>query len=345
MLLKFLNDLKAAPFALSILVMSQALASCDHKDAVMQPTAVTEERLTITVHMVDDVKPLAATLTTRQTGEATARISGILTSLKVREGDVVTQGQIIGYVQDQKINLQTGAFDQAAIAAQAQADLAHAALKRTQVLFDKGFYAQARLDQDKAASDAADANAKAARAQSAASGEASRQGAIIAPGAGRVIRAKVPVGSVVMMGQSVATITAGNRVVRIELPEGQAQALHMGQTLVLDASGTRATGTIAEIYPSIAAGQVVADVTATGFENLAIGQKVVALLSVGQRNAVVIPKRFIATRYGLDYVKLIQKGVAMETIVQTTPTGDPQQIEILGGATPGDQILSYGVAQ
>ncbi|ESQ73708.1 efflux RND transporter periplasmic adaptor subunit [Asticcacaulis sp. AC402] len=337
---------KLSRLVLSLVLVGSGLSACDHKDETPAVAAYRGETYQIAIQTISDVKPVAATLTTRQMGEATARVSGILTSLKVREGDMVAQGQVIGFVQDQRINLQTGAYDAATSAAEAQAGLAHAALARTQTLFDKGIYAQARLDQDKATAVAADANVRAARAQASASGEGARQGAIIAPAAGRVIHATVPVGSVVMAGQSVATITAGNRVVRIELPEGQVSALTVGQSLTLDANGIRTTGAITEIYPSVTAGQVVADVTAPDLETLVIGQKIVAYVHLGSRNAVVLQRRFVATRHGLDYVRLVQKsGTILETMVQTAPTGDPEQIEILGGLSSGDSVAPYGGAK
>ena len=337
---------KISLLVLCLVLTGSGLAACGHKEETPAAAAYKGETYRVAVKTISDVKPVSATLTTRQMGEATARISGILTSLKVREGDMVAQGQVIGFVRDERINLQTGAYNAATTAAQAQAGLAHATLGRTQTLFDKGIYAQAKLDQDKAAAAAADANVRAARAQAWASGEGARQGAIIAPAAGRVIHANVPVGSVVMAGQSVATITAGNRVIRIELPEGQAGALTIGQSLALDANGVRATGTIAEVYPSITAGQIVADVTASGLDQVVIGQKVVAYVGVGQRNAIVLPKRFITTRYGLDYIQLLQKnGTILETTVQTASTGDPDLIEILGGLSIGDSVAAYGVSR
>lgn len=337
---------KISPLVLVLALSSAGLSACGSSDTPEQAVAFKGETLTVAPKVITDMKPLAATLTTRQMSEATARVSGILTALKVREGDVVTQGQIIGFVQDQKLSLQTGAYDQAAVAAEAQASLARAALGRTQTLFNKGIYAQAKLDQDKAAAAAADANVRAARAQAAASGEGARQGAILSPGSGRVIHATVPVGSVVMAGQSVATITAGNRVVRIELPEGQGRTLSIGQSITLDSNGTRATGTITEIYPSVTAGQILADVTAVGLDDVAIGQTVVAYVGVGQRKAVIVPKRFIVTRYGLDYVRIVQKtGSVLETTVQTAPTADPDEIEVLGGLTAGDRVAAYGIAK
>lgn len=332
--------------AISITLSGMGLAACSRKDAAQPVATYKGESLQIAPQTIDDVKPLAATVTTRQTGEATARVSGILTSLKVREGDMVTQGQVIGFVQDQRLNLQTGAYSQAAVAAEAQANLARAALKRTQTLFDKGIYAQAKLDQDKAAAEAAEANARAARAQTSASGEGARQGAILAPASGRIIHATVPVGSVVMAGQSAATVTAGARVVRIELPEAQASALSLGQNVLLDANGVRSAGVINEIYPSVTAGQVVADVTPQDLESAVIGQKVTAYIGVGQRMAIVLPRRYVTTRYGLDYVRLVQKdGRVMETTIQTAPTGDPQSLEILGGLSSGDAVAPYGAVR
>jgi len=337
---------KASLFILVFALSGAGLSACGHKEEVAKVATFKGETYLIAARSINDVKPVAATLTTRQMGEATARVSGILTSLKVHEGDMVSQGQVIGFVSDQRLNLQTGAYDQAAVAAEAQANLARAALGRTQTLFDKGIYAQAKLDQDRATAAAADANVRAARAQASASGEGARQGAIIAPASGRVIHATVPVGSVVMAGQSVATITAGNRVVRIELPEGQASALTVGQSLTLDANGIRATGTITEVYPSVTAGQVVADVTASGLDGVVIGQKVVAYVGVGQRTAIVLPKRFVIARYGLDYVQVLQKnGTILETTVQTASTGDPDQIEILGGLSAGDAVAAYGASK
>ena len=80
-----------------------------------------------------------------------------------------------------------------------------------------------------------------------------------APAAGRVLTADVPIGSVVMPGQTLARITAGPMVVRIELPEGQARALKVGDVVQLaaeDLRGVAAQGAITQVYPSVTGGQV-----------------------------------------------------------------------------------------
>lgn len=303
-------------------------------------------RLTLAYSTVADVKPVSATLTTRDMGEARSRISGILVSLLVKEGDLVRQGQVIATVRDDRLAMVTAAYDAQVAAAAADAARAQGDLTRTRTLFDKGIYAQARMDQVEAMAKAANATLAAAKAQRAASAELGAQGAILAPASGRVLTADVPLGSVVMAGQSVAKITAGPTVVRIELPEGQAQALRVGDEVQLaadDLRGLATTGRVTQIYPSVTAGQVVADVSAAGLPEDLVGQRVRVGVRIGQRQALMVPRRYVSTRYGIDYVRLVGKdGSASETPVQTTATATGAQVEILSGVRPGDVLVPAG---
>lgn len=308
--------------------------------------APTAGRLTLAYSTVADIKPVSATLTTRDMGEARSRISGVLVSLLVKEGDVVRQGQVIGTVKDDRLALVTASYDAQVAAAAADAARAQGDLTRTRTLFNKGIYAQARMDQVEAMAKAANATLAAARAQRAASAELGAQGAILAPASGRVLVADIPLGSVVMAGQSVARITAGPTVVRIELPEGQAQAIKVGDEVQLSADdlrGVATTGRITQIYPSVTAGQVVADVSAVGLPENLIGQRVRVGVRIGQRQALVVPRRYVSTRYGIDYVRLVSKdGGVSETPVQTTATTAAGDVEVLSGVRPGDVLVPAG---
>ena len=306
-------------------------------------------RLTVSPQTVADMKPVPAILTTRDMAEARARISGVLVALKVKEGDLVRQGQIIATVRDDRLTLQTSVFEAQATAAAAEATRAQADLARTRDLFAKGFYARARLDQVEAQAKAANANLAAARAQRQASAELGSQGNILAPAAGRVLTAEIPVGSVVMAGQSVARITAGPLLVRIELPEGQAAALKLGDPVQLaaeDLGGIATQGTISQIYPSVTAGQVTADVTAHNLPQTLSGQRVRASIKVGQRQALVVPLSYIVTRYGIDYARLVRPdGTVSDLPVQTTPASMPGTVEILSGLSAGDVLTPAGPAK
>lgn len=335
------------PF-LIVLGAALLLGACGHPEPAVPVAEAAPQagRLTLQTRTVADLKPVPGTLTTRDMAEARARISGTLVMLGVREGDMVRQGQLIGRVTDARLALQTGAFDAQVAAAAAEAGRADADLARTRSLFSRGIYAQAKLDQVEAQARAANANLTAARAQRGASVELAGQGAILAPAAGRVLAAKVPVGSVLMAGQTLATITAGPMVVRIELPEGQARALQVGDVVQLaaaDLRGVATQGEISQIYPSITDGQVRADVSAQGLPQDLIGQRVRAHVKIGERQALIVPRRYILTRFGIDYARLVRAdGTLSEIPVQTTGGPDADTVEVLAGLRAGDVLSPAG---
>ena len=332
------------PFVIGALSATLLLGACgkapqDTPTAVAAPTA---DRLQIQLKTIADLKPAPATLTTRDMADARARIPGVLVRLLVKDGDVVRRGQRIATVKDDRINLQTNAYDAQVSAAAAQAAAAQAELARTRDLFSHGVYAQARLDQIEAQSKSANGALAAARAQRAASAEQGAQGAVLAPTAGRVLIADIPEGSVVMPGQSIARITAGPVVVRIVLPEAEARALKVGDTVQLaaeDLRGAVGQGVITEVYPDVVAGQVTVDVSTQGLPQDLIGQRVRAQIKIGERQALIAPRRYIATRFGVDYVRIVRAdGTASEIPVQTTAGPTDDQAEILSGLRAGDVL-------
>ncbi|MBX3480579.1 MAG: efflux RND transporter periplasmic adaptor subunit [Caulobacter sp.] len=320
------------------------LAGCGDKPSEKTAVAAAPRagRLTVAMRTVAEMKPVAGEITTRDLAEARARIGGTLTTLLVREGAVVKAGQTIGVVTDARLGLETSAYDSLVSAAAGEADRAAADLKRTRQLYDKGVYAKARLDQVEAAAKAAQGNLDAARARRAASAEVAAQGLILAPAAGRVLKADVPPGSVVAPGQSIAQITNGPVVVRITLPEGQARSLTVGAAVRIwpdGPGGAEIIGTIAQVYPAVETGLVVADVSAPGVGGELIGRRVSASVQVGQRQAIVIPRGYLVTRFGVDYVRLVRAdGVAADSPVQTAPGPGADEVEILSGLSAGDSL-------
>jgi RND family efflux transporter MFP subunit len=336
---------------LTALLAAAALASCGPRAPEIRAAerAPVQGRLVIRALTTPDLKPVPGTLTTRDMADARSRIGGLLISMGVKEGDLVQAGQEIGRVRDDRLSLETVAFDAQVRAAEAEASRAEADLVRTRKLFEAGIYAKARMDAVEAQARSANAALAAARAQRGASAELAGQGAILAPAAGRVLTADVPVGSVVMPGQSLAQITAGPLVVRIEVPDADAAALKVGQTVKLDAAdlgGAASQGQITQIYPAVAGGQVKADVTAPGLPANLIGRRVRASLALGERQAVIIPRSYVSTRFGIDYVRLVAKdGAVAEAPVQTTAGPTTDTVEVLSGLHEGDVLTPAGAAR
>lgn len=325
------------------------LAACNGGEPqASAPKPAQGERLTIRQSQVPQVKPLAAEIATRDQAEALARIPGTLVQLTVREGDQVAKGQAIGRVVDSRLGFETSAYEAQAAAASAQAEAARAELSRIDYLYRQGVYAKARLDQAQAAARSATAQVRAAGAQRSASAAVAGQGAILAPTTGRVLRADVPQGSVVAPGMSVATITAGPPLLRLDVPESLAGQLRKGAGVTIQDEGALngRRGVIVQLYPAVSGGRVRADAEVAGLSTDLVGRRVSVTVDIGTRPGIVVPRRFVSTRFGIDYVDLAARdGSAASVPVQTAPTRDPGLVEILSGASAGDVLVAGASAR
>jgi len=322
------------------------LSACGPSDTAEQPSArlPAGERLTLIPTDIADMKAVGAEISTRDSAEALARIPGTLVSLTVREGDSVQKGQRIGMIVDSRIGYETSALGSQVAAAQAEADRAHAELARVRDLYENRVYAKARLDQAVAAARSADAQVAAARAQQSASASVAGQGAIVAPATGRVLRADIPAGSVVSPGMSVATITAGPPILRLDLPESLAGLVRPGaQVLVTSGDlpeGSR-RGQVAQVYPAVTGGRIRADVTVPGLTAELVGRRIGVSIEVGRRKALVVPRRFVSTRYGIDQAEVVTADRRLAAVpVQIAPTAEPDKVEILSGVAAGDTLFA-----
>ncbi|MFZ5619085.1 MAG: efflux RND transporter periplasmic adaptor subunit, partial [Pseudomonadota bacterium] len=200
-------------------------------------------------------------------------------------------------------------------------------------------------DDARAASRAAEAQLKSARAGSAALAEVANQGKILAPADGRVVRAPVPQGAVVMPGEMVAEIATGRRVLRAELPEADGAGLREGDEISIVRAGEAAaiTAKILQVYPAVQDGKIVIDIDATGLDGGFVGMRVPALVPVGTRPSIAIPGRYVLVRFGVDYVRLAREdGSVIDAPVQRgreIMLNGQRLIEILAGLRAGDLIL------
>lgn len=295
-------------------------------------------RLTVAQVDAPDWQSVSAQVTTRDEAQVLARIPGVLSSLSVRAGDTVRKGQVIGRIIDAQLGYQAGAYGAQARAAQAQAEAAKAELDRVKFLAANGVYAPARLDQAKAAAHAASAATDAVRAQEAAVHAVAGNGTVVAPADGRVLRADVPAGAPVAPGMIVAVVTSGPLVLRLDLPEALAARLSPGARVRVD--GIAGEGQVARIYPAVEAGQVRADVAMAGLDPSLIGRRLPARVAVGTHRALLVPRAFVATRFGIDYVTLVDAHGAANDVPVQTSAADGDRVEILSGVNPGDTLVA-----
>lgn len=323
-------------------VMTLSLGACGREDAPAQRAAAPAgQRLVLQPSDAVGWQDVSAEIATLKEAQVLARIPGILTSLTVREGDVVRQGQVIGRIVDNQLGYQAGAFGAQAAAAQAQVNQAEADYKRVKYLYDRGVYAKARLDQAESSVATARAQVRAAQAQQSAVGAVAGQGTVVAPANGRVLRVDVPAGAPVAPGVVVAVVTAGPTILRLQVPESLAGQIHPGSRVTTAGfGGSSSEGRVMKVYPSIVAGQLTVDVDMAGIDNSLIGRRMAARIETGSRKALLVPLAFVTNRFGIDYVAVLTKdGSAMQVPVQIAPSGQAGSVEVLSGVNPGDTLI------
>ena len=120
------------------LAVALPLAGCDAADDTpVAARAPAGQRIVLAARDSADWRDVSAEVATVDQAQVMARIPGILTTLSVREGDLVAKGQVIGRVVDSQLGYQAGAYGAQAAAAQAQAAQASAELARVRFLEQK----------------------------------------------------------------------------------------------------------------------------------------------------------------------------------------------------------------
>lgn len=299
---------------------------------------------------IDDLKAVLATVRSKKIVEARVRTPGTVAKISVVEGDHVEPGQVLGLVTDPKIALKIKASDAQIIAFRSKLDTAKAEYDRATELQRRGVFAQARLDQAKTAFDVATNELSAAQAERAVVERQVEEGQILAPAEGRVLRVPVTEGSVVLPGESIASIAANEYLLRLEVPERHARFMQKGDPIRVGGRGLGpveqqvSEGRIVQVYPEIQGGRVIADAEVPGLGTYFVGERALTWILAGKRNSFVVPRDLVFERFGIDYVRIANdKGSPMDVVVQLGQAGpgDTQvaMVEVLSGVQSGDRLV------
>ena len=304
--------------------------------------ALAQQEYVVTLQEAPDRKAVFGTVQSVDVVAARARIGGTIRGLAVDEGSAVEAGQTIATVEDPKLELQLAAIDARFRALDAQRKLAQVEYERLSRLRQSGAVSQSRLDEAQTNLNVVIGNRGALAAERAVLEQQLAEGAVVAPGDGRVLRVAATEGSVILPGEPVAIIAAEQYVLRIELPERHARFIREGDDVLVGARGLAAnaeddlrTGRITQVYPEMSGGRVVADAEVAGLGDFFVGERTRVYVSTGRRQAIVVPRNFLRQRYGVTYAIVKDEG---EVMVQPGQ-GDPGTIEILAGLKAGDVLL------
>lgn len=296
---------------------------------------------TVTLGEVEDLKAVLATVESTRAPLVRTRIGGTLARIDVTEGDRVGEGQVIALVSDPKLPLQIAAFDARLAALAAKRDLLQTDLQRVRQLRATGAAPQARLDDVETQLVVTDAEIAAARAERAVVERQVKEGEVVSPAAGRVLRVQAVAGQVVMPGEAVAVVATGRYLLKLRLPERHARFVREGDPVRVAGRGLGveaplAAGRITRVYPELTEGQVVADAEADGIGDFFVGERARVYVATGKRPAFFVPKALVRDRAGVATVTL---DGGLEVPVQTGETRG-ETIELLSGVAAGDRLVA-----
>lgn len=291
---------------------------------------------------VTEWKAVYGTVEARDRIPARARLGGTLVELSVAEGDLVSAGQVLAQVVDDKLDFQLAALAAQRDALSAQLANAEVDLARGEALLKDGVTTVQRVDVLATQVDVLRGQIAALDAQGDVIRQQSREGAVLAPVAGRVLDVPVAKGAVIMPGEVVSVIGGGGTFLRISVPERHASALNTGDKIrIADTEGER-EGSLARVYPLIENGRVIADVEIANLPDTYVGARVLVRLPVGERDAIMVPADHIVTRTGLDFVGVkTAGGTALRSIVpgERQVVDGIAMVEVISGLVPGDIVV------
>jgi membrane fusion protein, multidrug efflux system len=299
----------------------------------------------VTVQEVADRKAVFATVESVDIVRARVRIGGTIEGLTIDEGDSVAEGELIASVRDPRIGLQIAAVDARIGSLQAQLSQAEIDAERARELRAGNVVPQARLDEALTNLDVIEGQLAAMRAEREVLAEQFVEGEVHAPAAGRVLDVQMINGSIVLPGETVATIAAERYVLRLELPERHARFMAVGDPVEVGARGlggglyedeqTLGEGSIVKVYPQLSNGRVIAEAEVGGLGDFFVGERVRVHVATGTRPAIVVPPDFLFQRFGLHYVRLAD---GTDVVVQPGPRR-PEGVEILSGLQSDDELV------
>jgi RND family efflux transporter MFP subunit len=311
--------------------------------ALFLATAAPAAEFAVAPITIDETKAVFGTVESRDAVLARARIAGTVRDVRIDEGSDVAEGEVVATIVDDKLAIQQRAADARIQALSSELANAQTDLARAEELLKTGSGTQARVDAARTAVEVLVNQLAAAEADRAVIAAQSAEGDVLAPAGGRILRVPVTEGSVVMAGEEIALVAGGGYFLRLALPERHAAEITEGSTVHVGdrPGGAGHAGRLAKVYPQITEGRVLADVEVDGLGDYFVGERTLVWIPVGVRTVLSVPPEAIATRHGVDYVRLAGEPPMDVAVIPGSrfEANGEVRVEILSGLRAGDRVM------
>ena len=280
-----------------------------------------------------------------------AKVASELTSLTVREGDVVKAGQVIGRLDTAEFDWRLKQAEQTAVSARTQLDIAKRALENNKALVAQGFISPTGLETSVSTEAGAAASYQAAVAAAELARKSRADAVLLAPINGIVSQRVAQPGERVAIDGKIVEIVD---LSRIELEAAVAPedvgGVQVGQTARLNIDGLSEAGTakVVRINPSTQAGTraVMVYLALQPQQGLRQGLFARGSIELQRKTALAVPVSAVRVDQARPYVLAVENGRIAQRSVELGARGDaaingqPEAaVEILSGVADGTKLL------
>lgn len=290
---------------------------------------------------------ISGTVSAVDTATIKAKVAGELQGLKVREGDPVRAGQVLGQIDPTEPDARLRQARQQAQAAKAQVDIAQRTHDNNQALVAQGFISSTALNVSQANLAAALATYAAAQSAADVSAKTVSDAVLRSPIDGFVSQRLAQSGERLGVDAHVLEVVNLNRLeMQAELTVGDAQQVKVGQTAQLRIQGLAepVPARVARINPSASVGSraVVIYLAIAPGSALRHGLFAEGLLATGTVTTLAVPLSAVRTDKPQPYVQVVQGDVVQHVTVALGARSEVDGQTLVGvtGLAPGATVLA-----
>jgi multidrug efflux system membrane fusion protein len=283
--------------------------------------------------------------------QITARVAGVVDAVKFAEGDVVRAGQVLVEIDAARYRIALRQAKAALDKAEASVGDAKAGLERRLGVNREapGTIREDELETYRTRLRTGEADVALARAGLEQAEVNLRDALVRAPIAGAIETRTVETGTYVQPGNAMATMLRREPLLlRFDVPEDEAQRIRVGQRVEFEVRGGLRPFRATIMQVSDAANATSRLVRVTGRVDdperrvLRPGSFAQVRVPVGGTTSPVIPQTAVRPSERGFLAFVVEDGKARERVLQLGLRTDDGMVEVLGGVSPGDTLVTRG---
>jgi RND family efflux transporter MFP subunit len=337
-------------FLTAIILLAGMTAGCRGKqkeEAAKRPAINGVTVSPVSLSTVDDVYEATGTVKANSTSIVSCRVMGVVTSISVREGDLVKVGQVLLIIDDRDAAQRARAAGMAVESARLNKLLAEKTWQRYKNLYDEKALTRQEMDQIETQKKVAEAEYERIKAMAEEARTALSFARVTAPISGRITEKRIEAGSMATPGMPLLVMeSGGNYYIEVSVDAGLGKKIKTGMVseAEVETMDKPLQGKIREVFPSV-------DPLSRTFtvkveiKNIPLRSGLFARVKipVGKREAILIPEQAVVQKGQLTGVYAVDgQGIVTYRLIRKGNTF-AGGTEILSGLTVNDRIITAGI--